>query len=109
MNYHYLAITILAEVIATTALKSTEDFTRLAPSLIVIIGYCIAFYFFSLCIRTIPVGIAYALWSGLGIVFVALVTAIFYNQIPNWPSVVGIALIMLGVVIIQLFSPQTDT
>ena len=109
MNYHYLAITILAEVIATTALKSTEDFTRLIPSLIVIIGYCVAFYFFALCIKTMPVGIAYALWSGLGIVSVAVVTAIFYQQIPNWPSVMGIALIILGVVIIQLFSQQTDS
>lgn len=109
MNYHYLAITIFAEVIATTALKSTEDFTRLIPTLIVVIGYCVAFYFFSLCIKTMPVGIAYALWSGLGIVFVACVTAIFYQQIPNWPSVIGIVLIILGVVIIQLYSQQSES
>ncbi len=108
MNYQYLAITILAEVIATTALKSTENFTRLAPSLIVIIGYFFAFYFFSLCIKTMPVGIVYAIWSGLGIVLVALVSAIFYQQIPDLASIVGITLIVTGVVVIQLFSQANN-
>ena len=109
MSYHYLVITILAEVVATTALKATEDFTKLIPTLIVIIGYCVAFYFFSLCIKTMPVGVAYALWSGLGIVLVALVTAIFYQQIPDWPSIMGIGLIISGVAIIQLFSETASS
>ena len=109
MSYHYLVITILAEVVATTALKATEDFTKLIPSLIVVIGYCVAFYFFSLCIKTMPVGVAYALWSGLGIVLVALVTAIFYQQIPDWPSIMGIGLIISGVAIIQLFSETASS
>lgn len=108
MSYHYLAITIFAEVVATTALKSTEDFTKLVPSLIVIVGYCVAFYFFSLCIKTMPVGVAYALWSGLGIVLVALASAVLYKQIPDWPSILGISLIITGVVIIQLFSTSAD-
>jgi small multidrug resistance pump len=104
MNYHYLIITIIAEVVATSALKSTDEFTRLIPSLIVIIGYAVAFYFFTLALRTLPVGVAYALWAGLGIVLVALVTAIFYRQIPDTPAVLGITLIVSGVVVIQLFS-----
>lgn len=108
MNYHYLAITIIAEVVATSALKATEDFTKLAPSLIVIIGYCTAFYFLSLSLKTIPVGVAYAIWAGLGIVLVAIVTAIIYKEMPDWPAVMGIGLIVSGVLVINLFSSTTS-
>ena len=108
MNYHYLAITIIAEVVATSALKATEDCTKLAPSLIVIIGYCTAFYFLSLSLKTIPVGVAYAIWAGLGIVLVAIVTAIIYKEMPDWPAVMGIGLIVSGVLVINLFSSTTS-
>ena len=104
MNYQYLAITIIAEVIATSALKATEDFTKFAPSIIVIIGYCTAFYFLTLSLKTIPVGIAYAIWAGLGIVLVTIVTAVIYKEIPDWPAIFGIGLIVSGVLVINLFS-----
>lgn len=104
MNYHYLLITIVAEVIATCALKATDEFSRVLPSLVVIVGYGIAFYFFTLTLRTLPVGIAYALWAGLGIVCVSLISAIVYQQIPDPAAVLGIGLIVCGVVVIQLFS-----
>lgn len=104
MSYQYLAITIVAEVIATSALKATEDFTKLVPSLIVIIGYGTAFYFLTLSLKTMPVGIAYAIWAGLGIVLVAIVTAVLYKEIPDWPAMFGIGLIVSGVLVINLFS-----
>lgn len=104
MNYQYLAITIIAEVVATSALKATEDFTKLAPSIIVILGYCTAFYFLTLSLKTIPVGVAYAIWAGLGIVLVAIVTAVIYKEIPDWPAILGIGMIVSGVLVINLFS-----
>jgi small multidrug resistance pump len=104
MSYVYLALAIVAEVTATSTLKASEEFTRPLPTLIVIFGYGCAFYLLTLVLRTIPVGIAYALWSGLGIILVAIAAAIFYKQIPDWPAVIGIALIILGVAVINLFS-----
>ena len=104
MVYVYLAVAILAEVVATSALKATEGFTRLWPSLLVVAGYGVAFYMLSLVLRSIPVGIAYAIWAGLGIVLVALVGLVVYGQRPDLPAVVGIGLIVAGVVIIQLLS-----
>ncbi len=104
MTYLYLAIAIIAEVAATSALKASEEFTRLYPSLIVIIGYMIAFYFLTLALRVIPVGIAYAIWSGVGVVLVALAGMLFYRQIPDWPAVLGMTMIIGGVVIIHLYS-----
>lgn len=104
MAFFYLALAIVAEVVATSALKATEGFTRLGPSLLVVAGYAIAFFMLSLVLRTIPVGIAYAIWAGLGIVLVALVGAVVYGQRPDLPAMLGIALIVAGVVIIQLFS-----
>ncbi|MCE8026306.1 multidrug efflux SMR transporter [Halomonas sp. MCCC 1A11058] len=104
MAFVYLALAIVAEVVATSALKATHGFTRLVPSLVVVVGYAIAFYMLSLVLRTIPVGIAYAIWAGLGIVLVALVGIVVYGQRPDLPAVLGIALIVAGVVVIQLFS-----
>ncbi len=100
----YLALAIVAEVVATSALKATEGFTRLWPSLLVVVGYALAFYMLSLVLRTIPVGIAYAIWAGLGIVLVAVVGLVVYGQRPDLPAVIGIGLIVAGVLIIQLFS-----
>ena len=104
MAYLYLTIAILAEVAATSALKASAEFTRLIPSMIVVIGYCVAFYFMALVLRTIPVGITYAIWCGLGIVLVAIAGAVLYKQIPDTPAMIGMALIIAGVVVINVFS-----
>ncbi|HXF46281.1 MAG TPA: multidrug efflux SMR transporter [Burkholderiaceae bacterium] len=104
MSYLYLAIAILAEVIGTSALKATEGFTRLAPSVIVAIGYGVSFYFLALALRTIPVGVAYAIWSGVGIALITLIGWIVFKQALDAPALAGIALIVAGVVVIQVFS-----
>ena len=104
MGYLYLSIAIIAEVVATNALKASEEFTRLVPSIIVLAGYGAAFYFLSLVLRVIPVGIAYAIWAGMGIVLVAIVAAIIFKQIPDWPAIIGMILIISGVVVINVFS-----
>ena len=104
MAYLYLAIAIVAEVVATSALKASEQFTRPIPSLIVVVGYGTAFYFMTLVLKTIPVGITYAIWSGLGIVLVTIAGAVLYRQYPDGPAIIGMALIIAGVVIIHLFS-----
>lgn len=104
MNWLYLGIAIVAEVVATSALKSAEGFTRLAPSLVVVIGYLVAFYFLSLTLRTIPVGLAYAIWSGVGIVLIALIGWVFLGQTLDAPALAGIGLIIAGVIVIQGYS-----
>ena len=107
IGYLYLAIAIVAEVAATSALKASEGFTRLGPTLIVAAGYGLAFYCLSLVLRTVPVGIAYAIWAGVGIVLIALIGWLVLRQPLDAPAVVGIALIVAGVVVIQLFSKST--
>ncbi len=104
MAYSYLAIAIIAEVIATSALKASEEFTKPVPSLIVIIGYGVAFYFLTHVLKTIPVGVTYAIWSGLGIVLVTIAGVILYKQTPDLPAVLGMGLIVAGVVVINVFS-----
>lgn len=104
MGYLYLTIAIIAEVIATNALKASEEFTRLVPSIIVVVGYVTAFYLLSLVLKLIPVGIAYAIWAGMGIVLVAIIAAIVFKQIPDWPAIIGMVLIISGVVVINVFS-----
>jgi small multidrug resistance pump len=104
MSYLYLAIAIVAEVVATSTMKASEQFTRLIPSVVVVIGYACAFFFLSLVLKTIPVGIVYAVWSDLGIVLVALVAAVVYRQVPDWPCAIGMALIVAAVVVINVFS-----
>ena len=104
MGYLYLTIAIVAEVIATNALKASEEFTRLGPIIIVVLGYGTAFYFLSLVLKTIPVGVAYAIWSGVGIVLIAIVAAIIFKQVPDLPAIVGMALIVSGVIVINVFS-----
>lgn len=104
MNYFYLALAILSEVIATSLLKKTAGFTILSPSVVVIAGYALAFYFLSLTVDTIPVGVAYAIWSGVGIVIISLVGIVLYNQFLNIPTIIGIALIIIGVAILNIFS-----
>lgn len=104
MAYLYLAIAIVAEVAATTALKASAGFSKLVPSLIVIIGFGTALYFMALVLRTIPIGITYAIWSGLGIVLITLVGFIMYKETPDIPAMIGMGLIVLGVVVINVFS-----
>jgi len=104
MGYVYLAIAILAEVVGTSALKSAGGFTRLVPSLIVMAGYGTAFFFLSLVLRTIPIGVAYAIWSGVGVALIALIGWLLYRQSLDAGALAGIALIVAGVVVIQLFS-----
>jgi len=103
-TYWLLLIAIAAEVTATSALKLSEGFTRLWPSVIVLIFYCASLYLLSLVLKTIPVGIAYAIWAGLGIVIVTLIGWVVYKQSLDWQAVLGMALIVAGVVIINLFS-----
>lgn len=104
MTYLYLFLAIIAEVAATSALKASEEFTKLYPSLIVVVGYGIAFYFMTLVLRVIPIGITYAVWSGLGIVLVTIVGIFLYKQIPDIPAIIGMGLIVSGVVVINVFS-----
>lgn len=104
MGYAYLSIAIIAEVIATSALKASEEFTRLVPSILVIAGYGIAFYCLSLVLRTIPLGIAYAIWCGVGIALIAIVGVVLYKQPLDRPAIIGIALIVAGVATIHFYS-----
>lgn len=104
MKWIFLMIAIIAEVIATSALKSSEGFTKLVPSLIVITGYSIAFYFLSLTLRSMSVGVAYAIWSGLGTVLIALVAYFVFKQKLDVPAIIGLFLIVAGVVVINFFS-----
>lgn len=105
--YLYLGVAIVAEVIATTALRASDGFTQLWPSIISIVGYVVAFYFLSLTLRTMPVGIAYAIWSGVGIVLISLAGWLIYKQLLDLPAIIGMGLIMAGVIVINLFSKST--
>lgn len=104
MSYFYLAIAIISEVIATSALRNSAEFTKLWPTLIMIAAYGSAFYFMTLALRTIPLGITYAIWSGLGIVLISLVGVVFYHERLDLPAVLGTGLIIAGVLVINLFS-----
>ncbi|MGC3964195.1 MAG: multidrug efflux SMR transporter [Rhodocyclaceae bacterium] len=100
----FLSVAILSEVIGTSALKASEGFSRLVPSLIVVAGYGIAFYFLSLTLRTMPVGVAYAVWSGVGVALISLAGWWLYGQRLDAGATCGIALIVAGVVVLNVFS-----
>lgn len=104
INWVYLGVAIVAEVVATSALKAAEGFSRAVPSLVVAIGYFASFYFLSLTLRTIPIGIAYAFWSGIGISLIALIGWLLYGQALDAPAMLGFVLIVSGVVILSAFS-----
>ncbi|GAA0690651.1 SMR family transporter [Marinobacterium maritimum] len=106
-HWLFLSIAIVAEVIATSALKSSEGFSRLLPSVVVVVGYLIAFYFLSLTLRSIPVGVAYAVWSGVGLVLIALVGWWLYGQRLDLATLSGMAMIMAGILVINLFSTSS--
>lgn len=103
-SWAVLTVAIIAEVIATSAMKSSDGFSRLLPSVVTVAGYAVAFYFLSLALRTIPVGVAYALWSGIGIVLIALIGWLLFGQrIDGW-GVVGMGLIIAGVIVLNFLS-----
>lgn len=104
MQYIYLAIAIVAEVIGTVTLKFTDNFTKLGPSLVVVTCYGIAFFLLSVIVKTMPVGVVYAVWAGVGIVLVAIVGAVWMKQTLDLAALVGIGLILAGVIIVNVFS-----
>ena len=105
--YLYLLIAIVAEVIATSALKASDGFTRLAPSLVTVAGYGVSFWLLALTLRAIPVGVVYATWSGLGIVLIALAGWWLYGQRLDAAALTGMALIVAGVLVINVFSKSS--
>ncbi|WP_273486282.1 SMR family transporter [Lentibacter algarum] len=107
MPYLYLAIAVAFETIGTSAMQASQQFTRLWPSVLVIVGYAISFYFMALTLRFMPVGIVYALWSGLGIILIALIGYAVFGQKLDLPAIAGLGLIIAGIVVIQLFSNAT--
>ena len=107
MHYLYLALAIVAEVIGTSFLKLSDGFTRPVPTVVTALCYGIAFYFLSLTLRAVPTGVAYAIWSGVGIVLIATVAWVFQGQKPDAAAIVGMGLIVAGVAVINLFSSAT--
>lgn len=103
-TYLLLFLAIAAEVVATSALKASENFTRLTPSLLVVAGYGVAFTCLSMTLKTLPLGVAYAIWSGVGTALVAVVGWLLYKQQLDLPAVLGISLIIAGTVVLNLFS-----
>jgi small multidrug resistance pump len=104
MGALFLGIAIVGEVIATSFLRASQGFTQPVPTLVVVIGYGVTFYFFSLALQTIPVGVAYAIWSGVGIVLVSIIAFLIYRQTLYAPALIGMGLILSGVLVINLFS-----
>lgn len=106
-NYLFLAGAILCETIATSFLKKTENFSKPLPTLIFVVAIALSFYLLTFAIKTIPIGVAYAIWSAVGIVLISTVGYFVYKQSLDWPAILGIALIVIGVVIINLFSKSS--
>ena len=104
MSYFYLALAIAAEVAGTSLLKATEEFTKIVPTSFLIIFYAMSFWLMTLALRDLPLGVVYAVWSGLGIVLVAIIGALVYKEMPDLGSIIGMALIISGVVVMHLFS-----
>lgn len=104
LSYLYLAAAIVSEVIGTSALKASNEFTRLVPTVIMMAAFLSAFYFLTLTLRTIPVGVAYAIWSGVGIVLISVVARVLFGQKLDAPAIIGMAMIVGGVLVINLFS-----
>lgn len=104
MHWFYLAVAITGEVLGTSALKASEGFTRLWPSVLVMVGYGAALFFFSVALRAVPVGVAYAIWSGVGIAAIALIGWVVFGQRLDTPAFLGMGLIVAGVLVLQVFS-----
>ena len=107
MHYLHLFIAILTETIGTTALQASQQFTRLVPSILCLTSYALSFYFMALALKVMPVGIVYAIWSGLGIVLIAIIGFALFGQRLDPAAIIGLALIIAGIVVIQLFSSST--
>ena len=107
MHYLYLVVAIACETIGTTALQASQQFTRLWPSVLVVLAYGAAFYFMALVLRVIPVGVVYAIWSGLGVVMIAAIGYVVFGQKLDLPAVLGLGLIIAGIAVIHLFSNTT--
>ena len=108
VQWLFLSIAIVSEVVATSALKSSNGFTQLWPSIIVVAGYAAAFFFLSLTLRTMPVGVAYAIWSGAGIVLITLIAWLVFGQRLDLPALFGLALIIAGAVVLNVFSKSIN-
>jgi len=104
MAYLYLSIAIVAEVIATSALKASNQLTVLVPSVVSFAGYGVAFFFLALALKWIPVGVAYAIWAGVGIALITIVGAVMFKQMLDAPAIIGIGLIIAGVAVLNLYS-----
>jgi multidrug transporter EmrE-like cation transporter len=102
-----LFFAVLSEVIATTSLKFSEGFTRLVPSIVVVVGYGLSFYLLSITLKVMPIGIAYAFWSGVGIILTVIAGKVIWNESLDWARVTGVVLIIVGILIINLFSKTT--
>ena len=108
LSWAYLLVAILAEVIATSALKASDGFSRLWPSVITVVGYSVAFYCLSLTLKHIPVGVAYAVWSGLGVVLITAVSWVLFGQKLDAPALIGMGLIVAGVIVMNVFSKSVS-
>jgi len=108
MNYLYLGVAIVAEVIATSALAASHGFSKLAPSLVTVVGYAIAFWFLGLTLRHMSTGVAYAIWSGVGIVLISAIAWIWFKQALDLPAIIGIGLILAGVIVVNVFSKSVS-
>ena len=108
MQWLILGAAILAETIGTTALQASQQFTRLWPSVLVVVAYAISFYLLAMTLRYMPVGIVYAMWSGLGICLIAAIGWVVFGQRLVLPAVIGLSMIIAGIVVIQLFSKTTS-
>ncbi|MDU8913093.1 SMR family transporter [Aestuariicoccus sp. MJ-SS9] len=104
MPYLTLALAVLAETIGTTALQASQQFTRPLPSIVVVVAYAAAFYLLGNALKFFPVGIAYAIWSGLGIVLIAVIGFAVFGQRLDLPAILGMAMILGGILVINLFS-----
>ena len=108
IHYFWLVIAVIMETLGTTALQASQQFTRLWPSLAVVACYGLAFYFLALTLKFMPVGIVYAFWSGFGIIMIACIGYVLFGQKLDLPAIIGLAMIIGGIVIIQLFSNTTS-
>ena len=103
-HYLFLIIAVLAETIGTTSLQASQKFTRIWPSVLVVVSYALSFYLLALTLKYMPVGIMYAIWSGLGIVLISLIAFIYFGQRLDFPAIIGLSLIIAGIVVINVFS-----
>ena len=108
MTYFLLFLAILAEVIATTALKASDSFTKLGPSIVLVVGYAMSFYLLSIVMRSMPTGVTYAIWAGLGIVLISVFGYLFNNEKLDLAACLGMSLIVAGVVVINVFSKTVN-